>query len=77
MENVVPLTQGLPRAATVTVPHQGHSLITGQECARTALGCFLREDVDTTAGLARELARLAALRRGIPAIGTRPRRRGR
>jgi len=41
VENAAALTHGLPRAATVVVPHQGHSVISDQECARATLARFL------------------------------------
>jgi pimeloyl-ACP methyl ester carboxylesterase len=41
VENAAALAQGVPRAAVVAVPHQGHSVITSQDCAQATLARFL------------------------------------
>jgi hypothetical protein len=50
VENAAALTRGLPRAATLTVPQQGHSVVADQQCAQTAMARFL---VDPAAPLCR------------------------
>jgi pimeloyl-ACP methyl ester carboxylesterase len=50
VENAAALTRGLPRAATLTVPQQGHSVVADRKCAQTAVARFL---VDPAAPLCR------------------------
>src|SRR5262249_4811464 len=49
VENAAALTRGLPQAATLTVPQEGHG-VADQECAQTAIARFL---VDLAAPLFR------------------------